>query len=238
MTLAGAAAHPEPKDLPPLRAPARGKFITFEGGEGAGKSTQVKRLVRRLHAAGIDAMLTREPGGSPLAEQLRAVLLGGQAAHLGPLGEALLFCAARIDHIDSVIVPALNNGLWVVCDRFSDSTAAYQGALGQIDSDLMASLERVTVGRTRPDLTILIDVPPGVGLERARTRRASAKTDRFEAEAMAFHEALRTAFLTIAKREPARVCVVNGNQPEEPIADAIWQTVTARLGLLSLPVAP
>jgi len=132
------------------RAPAPGRFITLEGGEGAGKSVQARRLAARLSEAGLTVVLTREPGGSPGAEALREVILSGGAARYGAIGEAILFSAARIDHIDATIAPALKRGEWVVSDRFLDSTRAYQGAAGRLDPELVASLERVAVGLCRP----------------------------------------------------------------------------------------
>lgn len=215
-----------------MTAPAigrRGRFITFEGGEGAGKTTQQRLLAESLRARGVETVATREPGGSPHAEKLRAALLSGRAAPLGPLGEAALFAAARIDHVDTAIEPALARGAFVLCDRFADSTKAYQGALGQADERMIALLERVAVRETRPDLTIVLDLPSREGLERAARRRiAGAAPDRFEGEDARYHEALRRAFLDIAAREPDRCCVVNALQPEAEVASAIWQLVEAR----------
>ncbi len=148
-------------------------------------------------------MLTREPGGSPGAEALREVILSGQAARFGAVGEALLFSAARIDHIDETIAPALERGEWVVCDRFLDSTRAYQGAAGRLDPTLVATLERVAVGACRPDLTLMLDLPAADGLARAAERRGEATADRFEGEGLAFHETLRRAFLAIARPSPS-----------------------------------
>ncbi len=201
---------------------APGRFVTFEGGEGAGKSTQVRHLVAHLEQAGLRAIATREPGGSPRAEALRAALLSGRAADLGPFGEAILFGAARIDHIDTLIGPALAAGAWVVCDRFADSTRAYQGAAGKARPELIAMLERVVVGPMKPDLTILLDLDPEVGLARARARAGEAAADRFEGEQIAFHMALREAFLDIAREEPARVRVIDATLPEHEIADRVW----------------
>lgn len=205
----------------------RGRFITFEGGEGAGKSTQARRLAQRLAARGIEAALTREPGGSPLAEDIRRALLSGVVAPLGPAAEAIMFSAARIDHLERTIRPALAQGRWVVCDRFSDSTRAYQGALGNLDPRFMRELERVTVGETRPDLTIMIDVPAQTGLARAKARAGAA--DRFEAESIDFHTGLRRAFLDIAAEEPARCVVVDGSAPPEAVEAAVWAAVESRL---------
>ena len=201
---------------------APGRFVTFEGGEGAGKSTQMRRLASRLEEAGVRVVATREPGGSPRAEVLRRALLSGKAAGLGAFGEAVLFGAARIDHIDTLIRPALAGGAWVICDRFADSTRAYQGAAGKAKPELIAALERVVVGPMKPDLTILLDLDPEAGLARARARAGEGAADRFEGEQLAFHTALREAFLDIAKSEPGRVRVVDAARAEHEIADEIW----------------
>jgi dTMP kinase len=212
------------------QAPARkGRLITFEGGEGAGKSTQIRFLCERLAQSGVEVVLTREPGGTPHAEKLRALLLSGRAARFGPFGEALLFCAARIDHIDMLIAPALTRGAVVLSDRFADSTRAYQGVMGKADPHMIALLERVALGDLRPDLTIVLDLPAKEGLARASARRgAEAEPDRFEREEIAFHEGLRRAFLHIAAGEPDRCCVIDALQPKEEVAQAIWQLVEAR----------
>ena len=210
-------------------ASRRGRFITFEGGEGAGKSTQARRLAAHLEQAGVRAIVTREPGGSPQAEKIREFILSGRAAPLGAAGEALLFGAARIDHIDRLIAPALASGSWVVCDRFADSTRAYQGAAGKAPTAMISALEKIVVGGTKPDLTILMDLPPEVGLLRARKRAGGAVGDRFENEDIAFHEALRRAFLEIALREPARVKIVDASASEDEIADHVWALVRENL---------
>ncbi|MBV8567746.1 MAG: dTMP kinase [Methylobacteriaceae bacterium] len=211
-------------------APARGRFITLEGGEGTGKSTQAKLLAERLQAAGIAAILTREPGGSPGAEAIREVLLSGAAASLGPAGEALLFSAARIDHLEKTVRPALEEGSFVVCDRFADSTRAYQGALGGLKQDFIRDLERLVVGNTRPDLTLILDLPVEAGLARAEARRPqSARADRFERETLAFHEAVRGAFLAIAAAEPARCVVMDASASAAGVAEAVWMVVEDRL---------
>jgi dTMP kinase len=206
-----------------------GRFITLEGGEGAGKSVQAKRLEDRLRSLGLSVVRTREPGGSQHAEELRQVILSGFAADLGPDGEALLFAAARIDHLDKTITPALESGAWVVCDRFSDSTRAYQGVAGKVPRDLIARLEEVVVGGHGPDLTVILDVLPQAGLERARARRGTKGPDRFEAEGVEFHETLRRAYLEIAAAEPKRCVVVDALKPEEEVAEAIWGAVKERL---------
>jgi len=207
----------------------RGRFITFEGGEGAGKSTQVSRLGSRLEERGIEVVATREPGGSPRAEALRQVLLSGAAQRFGPAGEAILFSAARIDHVDNTIEPALARGAWVISDRFADSTRAYQGALGKLDRRFIMELERIAVGNAQPDLTIFLDIPPEAGLLRVSKRRSGEPADRFEAEGMEFHSTLRNAFAEIAKAEPERCVVVNALAPEDDVAAAIWREVERRL---------
>jgi len=212
------------------RAPARGRFITLEGGEGAGKSVQARRLAARLGEAGLGVVQTREPGGSPGAEALREVILSGGAARYGAVGEAILFSAARIDHIDATIAPALKRGDWVVCDRFLDSTRAYQGAGGRLDAALVASLERVAVGACRPDLTLVLDLPAAEGLARAAARRGEAAADRFEGEGLAFHETLRRAFLAIVEAEPERCVLIDARPSEGEVAATIWAAVRARLG--------
>ncbi len=208
-----------------------GRFITLEGGEGAGKSTQVARLAKRLQALGIDAVTTREPGGSPRAERLRELILAGAAKPYGPVAEAIMFSAARDDHLTRVIRPALARGAWVICDRFADSTRAYQGAAGKVPADVIAGLERVVVDGTRPDLTLILDLAPEVGLARATARRGEAGTDRYEGEALSFHRALRRAFLDIARREPRRCVVIDADHPADRIEEAIWRVVADRLGL-------
>lgn len=206
---------------------SRGRFITLEGGEGAGKSTQARLLAESLRRRGVDALVTREPGGSPLAEEIRGALLSGAVAPLGPAAEAIMFSAARIDHLERTIRPALAAGRWVISDRFADSTRAYQGVLGALEPGFMRELERVAVGETRPDLTLVLDVPADVGLERARAR--SSVADRFEAEGQGFHEGLRAAFLAIAREEPDRCVVIDADQEEERVAADIWRAVEDRL---------
>ena len=206
----------------------RGRFITLEGGEGTGKSTQARRLADRLRSAGHDVVLTREPGGSPAAEAIRALLLDGTVAPFGPAAEALLFTVARADHIKRTIRPALAAGHWVVSDRFMDSTRAYQGAAG-VERDEIDRLERIAVGEDRPDLTLILDLPAGLGLRRAAAR--GADTDRYEADALAIHEERRAAFLAIAAAEPARCAIIDASGGEEAVAAAIAATVEARLDL-------
>ncbi len=210
-----------------------GSFITFEGGEGAGKSTQVQRLSERLRARGLDVVVTREPGGSPRAERIRASLLAGEGRAYGPLAEAVMFSAARADHVETVIRPALASGAVVVCDRFSDSTRAYQGSRGGVAPDLLQALERIVVGETRPDLTLVLDVPAEVGLGRAAARRGgpARPADRFESEDAAFHARLREAFLAIARAEPERCRVIDATRDPEVVAHEVWSVVARRLNL-------
>jgi len=207
----------------------RGKFITFEGGEGGGKSTQAVRLANKLKSLGIGVLTTREPGGSPGAEAIRHVLLSGAAKPLGPHAEAILFAAARADHLRQTIEPALSAGKWVISDRFADSTRIYQGVLGNVDPRLIGRLEKLTVGDSRPDLTIVLDISPEIGFRRAQDRRGGGPLDRFEGEAFDFHKKLREAFLELAEREPTRCVVVNAGAEPAVVADAIWSLVNTRL---------
>jgi len=207
----------------------RGRFITFEGGEGTGKSTQAAMLALRLVSYGLAVQLTREPGGSPGAEIIRHVLLTGAAKPLGADVEAMLFAAARDDHVQCTILPALRSGKWVVCDRFADSTRVYQGILGQVDQKLINVLERVSMGELSPDLTVILDLPVQVGLERAKQRRGNAQADRFEGEGAEFHQKLRDAYLAIAAQEPGRCVVIDAGASKDVVAEAIWQAVEARL---------
>lgn len=208
----------------------RGWFITFEGGEGAGKSTQVRRLARHLERAGLEVVTTREPGGSPTAEVFRAFLLSGRARPLGIVGEAYLFAAARIDHIAETIRPAIGRGAVVLCDRFADSTRVYQGTAGGLDKAVIDHLERVAVGDMRPDLTIIVDVPVRLGLGRALAR-AGGEADRFEGDAVSIHEARRRGFLEIARGDPQRCVVVDGALDVDEVELAIRRVVAERLGL-------
>jgi dTMP kinase len=212
-----------------IAAPRR--FITFEGGEGAGKSTQVELLAGRLRAYGNDVVTTREPGGSPEAEKLRDIILSGQAKNFGAFAETALFSAARIDHLRHTIEPALARGDWVVCDRFLDSTRAYQGALGNLDPRIVRALERVVVGETMPGLTLILDLDPEEGLRRARMRSRGSEPDRFEAEEIDYHRSLQRAFLDIAASEPDRIRVIDGSNTADRVADAVWAEIAKRYGL-------
>jgi dTMP kinase len=206
---------------------ARGCFITFEGGEGVGKSTQIRRLVARLQASGHDVVATREPGGSPGAEAIRDLVLRGAADRWSPVTETLLMYAARRDHIERVIRPALARGAVVVCDRFADSTTAYQGAAGGADPGLIAAMEHFVLEEVRPDLTLVFDLEPELGLARA-IDRAGAEM-RFESKGAAFHTRLRSAFLEIAAREPERCVVIDADGSPDQVETSVWETVEARI---------
>jgi dTMP kinase len=206
-----------------------GKFITFEGGEGAGKSTQAALLKKTLCGMGIGVLLTREPGGSPGAEIIRHVLLSGAAKRLGPSTEALLFAAARAEHLEATIRPALRSGRWVICDRFVDSTRAYQGIVGKVGLPFIRGLEKLTVGACKPDLTFILDLPAEIGLARAHARRGDAGADRFETEDLAYHRALNAAFRAIAGEERERCVVIDAKEPQQQVAAEILQIVCRRL---------
>lgn len=219
--------------LSPPRGTRRGLFITFEGGEGAGKSTQIARLADRLDGQGVRVVRTREPGGTAGAEAVRSVLLSGGARRLGPGAEALLFAAARADHVDRLIAPALSEGTWVLCDRFTDSTRVYQGTAG-VPRALLVALEQVALehgalGGLAPDLTIVLDIPADAGLARAAARSGGGGPDRFEGDPLVEHEARRQAFLAIARAEPARCVVIDATGDADSVAAAVWQAVRERL---------
>ena len=216
------------------RAPGRGRFISFEGGEGSGKSTQIRLLAERLDAAKLRAIVTREPGGSPGAEIIRHLLLSGMGKLLGPDAETLLFAAARDDHVRTVIKPALSQGVWVLCDRFSDSTRAYQGRLGRVAPEIMNAMERVTIGNLKPDLTVILDVPVEVGMQRAAARRGSGAPDRFEAEDVKFHQQLRDAYRQIAADEPKRCVLVDANADANTVAASVWAALRDRFFAVSV----
>ena len=208
---------------------AQGRFITFEGGEGAGKSTQLKRLAARLEGQGLGVIATREPGGSPGAEDIRALVLRGEADRWSPVTETLLMYAARRDHVERVIRPALARGAWVVCDRFADSTRAYQGAAGGTDAGLIAALERFVLEATRPDLTLIFDLPVDEGLARAHARAGAEM--RFESKGRGFHERLREGFLAIAADEPQRCAVIDAMGSLDEVEARIWAAVQDRLAV-------
>ena len=210
------------------RTTGRGRFISFEGGEGSGKSTQIKKLSERLEAGKLRVIITREPGGSPGAEVIRHLLLSGMGKLLGPDAETLLFVAARDDHVRTVIQPALNQGTWVLCDRFSDSTRVYQGRVGHVATGLLNAMERVTIGDLKPDLTIILDVPVEIGLKRAADRRGSATPDRFESEDLQFHQQLREAYREIAATEPERCVLIDATPDANTVASNVWAALRER----------
>jgi dTMP kinase len=210
------------------RTPGPGRFITFEGGEGSGKSTQIRTLAERLNAAKLRVIVTREPGGSPGAEIIRHLVLSGMGKLLGPDAETLLFAAARDDHVRAVIKPALKQGTWVLCDRFSDSTRAYQGSLGKVSPAILNAMERVTIGDLKPDLTIILDVPVEIGMKRAAARRGSAAPDRFEAEDVNFHQQLREAYRRIAASEPQRCVLIDASAEPDIVAARVWSALRDR----------
>ncbi|QPB21407.1 dTMP kinase [Rhizobium sp. 007] len=217
-----------------------GLFVTFEGGEGAGKSTQIRRLAEALRARGHEVLLTREPGGSPGAEAVRHVLLSGSAEAFGTRMEAILFAAARNDHVEAVIRPALLQGKIVLCDRFMDSSRVYQGVTGNLEADFIETLQRIAVNGVVPDCTLILDIPARLGLARAKKRSAATadRPDRFEREELETHEKRREAYLDIAAREPERCHVVNATQDEEPIAAEILAIVNQLLGPVAVAKMP
>jgi dTMP kinase len=203
----------------------RGLFITFEGGEGAGKSTQIKRLAETLRSRGLDVLMTREPGGSPGAEAVRHVLLSGAAETLGPAMEAMLFAAARSDHVEQVIRPAITSGKIVLCDRFMDSTRVYQGTEAGLGPDFLNPLEVVAINGMVPDLTLILDIDPAEGLRRAALR-SSTGPDRYEKETLELHKARRQAFLEISRNEPERCRVIKADKDSDEVAKDVLVAVT------------
>ncbi len=197
---------------------AKGLFVTFEGGEGAGKSTQSRLLAESLRSLGYDVLTTREPGGSVGAEAVRHVLLSGAAEAFGVRMEAILFAAARSDHVEEVIRPALSRGTIVLCDRFMDSSRVYQGITGNLEPAFVETLERVAINGVVPDQTIIFDLPATVGLDRAQRRAGDDSPDRFEKEKLETHEKRREAFLDIAKADPKRCRIIDATQSAEAIA--------------------
>ena len=207
---------------------ARGRFITLEGGEGAGKSTQITLLAAWLRGRGIDIVQTREPGGATGAERIRELLVKGDADRWTPIAEALLHYAARADHLDRTIRPALAAGRWVICDRFADSTTAYQGYGHGVPFDVIDSLFKAVVGDTAPDLTVILDLPVGQGLQRAAAR--AGHENRYEQMAVEFHNRLRNGFLTIARENPQRCVVIDASRDVDAILSDIQTEILHRLG--------
>ena len=206
-----------------------GRFITFEGGEGTGKSPQAKRLAAALDARKIAVVVTREPGGSPGAEEIRKMLVQGDPARWNPLTEALLFYAARADHTERTIKPALGQGKWVISDRYSDSSYAYQGGGRGLARETVRRIEAIAINDFKPELTLILDLPVDVGLKRS-IGRANTET-RFEEMDVAFHERMRKSFLDIARRHSDRCVVIDAGQDIDAVADAIWHTVKTRFRL-------
>lgn len=211
---------------------AGARFITFEGGEGVGKSTQVKRLLKKLDKTGIKAVSSREPGGTPHAEAVRSFILQGRSEEWGPAAEAILFAAARLDHVNRFVAPNLQSGRWVILDRFHDSTRAYQGMTGGVDKKLIGALEELALNGKQPDLTIMLDMDPKQAFkrvaERAEVDGIPAATDRFEKEDLEWHSRLRQGFLEIAKQNPDRCVVISAHKGEADISRSVWQAVTKK----------
>ena len=205
---------------------ARGQFISFEGGEGAGKSTQSRLLCQRLEAFGIEALVTREPGGSTGAEEIRTLLVSGQVDRWDPLTEALLHNAARHDHVQRTILPALERGVWVITDRFSDSTLAYQGYGQGVDFDKLNRIGEFAVGAVMPDLTLILDLPVAEGL--ARTERRAGGVSRYEQMDRAMHERMRQGFLSIAEAKSARCRLIDAALDSDSVHQAVWHSVQER----------
>jgi len=206
------------------------RFITLEGGDGSGKSTQIKRLAAELKSRKIDAVVTREPGGSPGAEDIRALVLNGDPERWDSLTEALLMFAARADHVAHTIKPALARKQWVICDRFTDSTYAYQGAGHGLARETIRRMEALVLGDFRPDLTLILDIPVEQGLARTDAARRS-RDMRFEAFDKNFHERMRQCYLAIARKDPMRCEVIDASQDEDAVAKEIWRTVKKRYKL-------
>ena len=207
----------------------RPRFITLEGGEGAGKSTQAKRVAEALKTRGISCIVTREPGGSPGAEEIRKLLVEGEPGKWDALTETLLMFAARADHVAHTIRPALDAGNWVICDRFTDSTYAYQGVGRGLVREKITEIQWAVLGNFAPDFTLILDLPVDAGLRRAGARK-SAET-RFEQFDKDFHEKLRTAFRDIARREPDRCVLIEAQGTEDEVAPLIWNTIAKRYNL-------
>ena len=205
----------------------KGKFITFEGGEGSGKSTHIERLVARLRKEGNRVQVTREPGGTEVGEQIRHILqYSKQSAGMVPETELLLFCASRAQLVREVIQPALNDGRIVICDRFFDSTTVYQGVGRKINPHAVAAINNFAVGANLPDLTLVIDLDPRIGLERARGRELF---DRMESQSLEFHDRVRQGYLDLSKREARRVKMIDGSQAIDAIEKQIWDLVKSVL---------
>jgi len=205
-----------------------GRFVTLEGIEGVGKTTQVARLAEVLKARGIAHVLTREPGGTPLAERIRELVLNAREEALPPTAELLLMFAARAVHLANHIEPQLEAGRWVICDRFTDATYAYQGGGRQLSMDPIRQLESLVQGARRPDLTVLLDAPVEQALRRARQRNAGSPSDRFESERAEFFERVRGVYRALATAEPNRIVVVDATQAADAVAARIIELLEER----------
>lgn len=206
----------------------KGRFITLEGGEGGGKSTQVFRLAERLRRIGIAVVATREPGGAEGAEIIRKLLVSGDPGRWDAMTELLLHFAARRDHLRRTVWPALQRGEWVLCDRFADSTMAYQGYGQGLGRDAVETVQRLVMDDFRPDLTLILDLPVDEGLKRSEERGGENRYERMD---LGFHERLRQGFLDIARHEPGRCLVIDGTQPVDAVAEAIAAAVRSRLSV-------
>jgi len=224
-----------------LNSGGSARFITFEGGEGVGKSTQVKQLLARLGHCGISAVCTREPGGTPKAEAIRSFILGGQSESWGVGAEAVLFAAARLDHVTQLVAPNLESGKWVISDRFHDSTRAYQGLTGGVEPKLIDALEELALNGYGPQLTIVMDMDPKEAFQRVEERSKDSgiaiSSDRFERENIQWHQRLRQGFLEIAKNNPERCFVVSATGDELDIAEEIWGIVQKQFPELSTKIS-
>lgn len=212
-----------------------GRFITFEGGEGSGKTTQLQRLAERLARAGHEPLVTREPGGTPISEAIRDLLLDPER-RLGPVAEAMLMVAARAELVTNVIRPALEGGRIVLCDRYGDSTLAYQGGGRGLDSELLASMNRLATGGLTPDLTLLYDLDPEIGV--ARRARAAGDTNRLDREPLDFHRRVRGRYLELARREPDRYVVLDAAGPPSELEETAWVAIAARVPAGPTKLAP
>ena len=213
------------------------RFVTFEGGEGVGKSTQVKNLLHRLSQLGIESIRTREPGGTPKAEAIRSFILQGNSEAWGTGAEAVLFAAARLDHVNQLIGPSLADGKWVVSDRFHDSTRAYQGVAGGVEPRLIDALEELALNGHSPELTIIMDMDPEIAFDRVEQRALETgipvASDRFERENLDWHRQLRQAFLDIARDNPERCFIIPANRSEREVTEQIWSIVQDRFSELA-----
>jgi len=212
-----------------------GKFISFEGGEGSGKSTQLSFVFNAIKSSDFGCIKTREPGGSPGAELIRNLLVNGSTDKWDPVAETMLFYAARIDHVAKIIKPALSEGKFVICDRFTDSTRVYQGIGKGLSEEYILKLHHLTLGNFQPDLTLILDIDPAIGLKRANTRAGAE--NRFESMDFEFHQAVRNGFLSIARRESERCIIIDASQEIAAVQSSVINAINQRLGLKLHPTA-